>query len=58
MVKEIKENIFICPSCKSNNIKVVEKRDDNGIIGPGYSSWIIDSYLSCKNCGTRFDKIK
>ena len=58
MTKEIKESIFTCPSCNSNNVKVVEKRNNNGIIGPGYASWVVDSYFSCKDCGTRFDKIK
>jgi len=48
-IKKIK-----CPSCKSTSKEHIEKRDDNGIIGPGYSSWIIDEYYVCKKCGTMF----
>jgi len=47
-----------CPACKSTNIKLVEKYKDNGIYGPGYRSWVVDSYYSCQNCGCRFDNIK
>jgi predicted Zn-ribbon and HTH transcriptional regulator len=43
-----------CPSCKSTSKDHIEKRDDNGIIGPGYSSWIVDEYFVCKKCGTMF----
>lgn len=43
-----------CPSCKSTSKQHVEKRNDNGIFGPGYSSWIIDEYFVCKKCGTMF----
>jgi len=43
-----------CPSCKSTSKEHVQKRDDNGIIGPGYSSWLIDEYFVCNKCGTMF----
>jgi transposase-like protein len=43
-----------CPSCHSTSKEHVVKRNDNGIIGPGYSSWIIDEYFVCKKCGTMF----
>jgi C4-type Zn-finger protein len=52
--KEIK----ICPVCKSDNTKLVERRKDNGILGPGYTSWVVDFYYSCQNCGVRFDDLK
>lgn len=48
-IKKIK-----CPSCKSTSKDHIEKRNDNGIIGPGYSSWLIDEYFVCKKCGTMF----
>lgn len=50
------EDVVPCPCCKSLDTKLVEKHENNGIIGPGYSSWVIDQYYSCKNCGVRFDK--
>lgn len=48
-IKKIK-----CPSCKSTGKDHIEKRNDNGIYGPGYCSWIIDEYFVCKKCGTMF----
>jgi anaerobic selenocysteine-containing dehydrogenase len=43
-----------CPSCKSTSKDHIEKRKDNGINGPGYSSWIVDEYFVCKKGGTMF----
>ena len=43
-----------CPSCKSTNKKHVVKRNDNVIIGPGYSSWVIEEYFVCKECGIMY----
>ena len=48
-IKKIK-----CPSCKSTSKNHIVKRNDNGIIGPGYSSWVIDEYFVCNKCGTMF----
>jgi len=45
-----------CPSCKSDKKERFERREDNGIIGPGYSSWIIEAYWICKKCGTHWTK--
>lgn len=45
-----------CPSCKSIDTKLVQKRDNNNVCGPGYYSWIVDEYYSCNKCGVRFDK--
>jgi hypothetical protein len=47
----------ICPSCKSTNTLLKEKKEDNEICGPGYRSWVVDSYYSCRDCGTRFDEV-
>ena len=43
-----------CPSCKSTSKDHIEKRNDNGVCGPGYCSWIIDEYYVCRKCGTMF----
>lgn len=51
------ETVKICPSCKGSNVEVKEIRDDNGVLGPGYFSWIVDSYYRCIDCGTRFDDV-
>jgi uncharacterized protein YbaR (Trm112 family) len=37
-----------CPICKSR-IQVVERREGNGIMGPGNSSWIVDTHGECIN---------
>lgn len=48
-----------CPVCKTAKyVSLIEKRKDNGIMGPGYSSWVIDKWYSCSNCGIRFDNPK
>lgn len=61
--KAIKEeedriNAIKCPSCKSTNKQLNEKRDSNGIIGYGYQSWVVDAYFVCKECGTMFKDLK
>jgi protein-arginine kinase activator protein McsA len=43
-----------CPSCKSTSKEFVQHRNDNGIIGPGYASWVTNEYYVCKKCGTMF----
>ena len=52
-IKKIK-----CPSCKSTSKDHIQKRESNGIIGPGYSSWIVDEYFVCKKCGTMFKDLE
>lgn len=47
-----------CPACKSTNTKLIEKYASNGILGPGHSTWVTESYYSCLDCGIRFDKVK
>lgn len=46
---------IICPACKSVNTFKKEIREDNGIIGSGFYSWVVDSWHQCKDCGIRFD---
>lgn len=47
-----------CPLCKSEDIHKDEKRSNNGIIGPGFSSWVIASNCVCRNCGIMFQPVK
>lgn len=37
-----------CPICKSQ-IEVKEKRENNGILGPGRASWVVDIHGECVN---------
>lgn len=58
-----KERIVLikCPSCESTMKRHIVKREDNGIIGPGHRSWVVDEYFVCLECGTMFkdlNKIK
>lgn len=52
-IKKIK-----CPSCKSTSKEHVIKSDSNGIIGPGYRSWIKEEYFVCTKCGTMFKDLE
>ena len=47
-------NKIECPLCKSTDKIHHIKRNNNGIIGSGYSSWITDEYLICKSCGIHY----
>jgi len=47
-----------CPICKSGVGHLRTFRQNNGIIGPGYRSWITDQYYSCDKCRARFDAPK
>lgn len=47
-----------CPVCKSTNKKHIVRSENNGVFGPGYSSWIVDDYFVCQNCGVMFKDIK
>lgn len=51
-------NKLCCPLCKSEDINKSERRENNGIIGPGYSSWVVSSNCICNNCGIMFQPIK
>jgi C4-type Zn-finger protein len=46
-----------CPSCKSTSKEHIQNCDNNGVIGPGYSSWVIDEYYVCNKCGIMFKDI-
>lgn len=46
-----------CPSCGGRHTELREKRESNGIMGPGYASWRTDSWWSCLDCGVRFDPV-
>ena len=50
-------NKIECPLCKSTDKIHHIKRNNNGIIGSGYSSWITDEYLICKSCGIHYSDI-
>lgn len=47
-----------CPACKSNETEPKELRSNNGILGPGYASWVDNQWMSCKRCGVRFDPVE
>lgn len=46
-----------CPACQSGNIRNDSIRKDNGIIGPGYKSWIVEEKYSCNDCGVYFKPV-
>jgi len=43
-----------CPNCASEDIRDISEREDNGIIGPGYASWIIREEYKCNFCNQTF----
>jgi len=47
----------ICPYCKSENIEHRVQRHNNGILGTGYNSRIVNEYWFCRDCGIMFQKI-
>jgi hypothetical protein len=46
-----------CPACKSMDKIHHVKRQNNGIIGSSFQSWITDEYLICKSCGIHYSDI-
>ena len=48
----------ICPLCKSDKIEEQVQSADNGMIGPGSRSHVIDRYCICEICGLMFKNIK
>lgn len=46
-----------CPGCKGANIGEGGVYENNGVMGPGYSSWNKFPHLYCKDCGIIFYKI-
>jgi uncharacterized protein YbaR (Trm112 family) len=49
--------IVVCPVCKTTNVKLEERRNDNGIIGPGFRSWVVNSQYHCQECGVLFKPV-
>jgi uncharacterized protein YbaR (Trm112 family) len=47
-----------CPVCKSTKKTHYVKRENNGIIGSGFNSWIIEEYLICQDCGIHYSDLK
>lgn len=46
-----------CPVCKSTEKTHYVKTKNNGIIGPGFKSWVTEEYLICKKCGVYYNDI-
>lgn len=46
-----------CPSCHSTNIRNDSIRNNNGIIGPGCRSWVVEEKYSCNDCGVYFKPV-
>jgi hypothetical protein len=55
--EEARIALIECPSCKSTDKEHIIESNSNGIIGPGYSSWVTNEYFVCNNCGTMFKDI-
>lgn len=49
---------IVCPCCKSKEIEEGSVNQDNGICGPGFSSWNIFPHLFCLDCGVIFKNLK
>lgn len=56
--EEERINKIECPVCKSIDKIHHIKRNDNGIIGSGHSSWVVEEYLICKGCGIHYCDIE
>lgn len=46
-----------CPHCHSTNIRNDSIRNNNGIIGPGCRSWVVEEKYSCNDCGVYFKPV-
>lgn len=46
-----------CPNCHSTNIRNDSIRNNNGIIGPGCRSWVVEEKYSCNDCGVYFKPV-
>ena len=55
--EEERINKIECPVCKSTDKIQRIKRKNNGIMGPGHSSWVTDDYLVCRVCGIHYDDV-
>ena len=43
-----------CPCCKSTDIDLMQQRKNNGIMGSGFSSWVVSENFVCNDCGVLF----
>jgi hypothetical protein len=48
------KNVKVCPACQSEDTYLREHRENNGILGPGFKTWVINSYWVCDDCGIHF----
>jgi C4-type Zn-finger protein len=53
----VRINEIKCPLCKSTDKIHHIKRNNNGIMGSGFSSCITEEYLICKSCGIHYNDI-
>jgi len=51
----LQKNVKVCPSCDDTDTYLYERYENNGVIGPGYSSWVVESYWICNECGIHFN---
>lgn len=45
---------LICPCCKGTDIYLSQSFESNGIMGPGFSSWVTSENFVCLTCGVMF----
>lgn len=57
LAEETRINQIECPVCKSTGKIHYVKRNSNGIMGPGHSSWVTEEYLICKSCGIHYSDV-
>ncbi len=50
------KNVKECPVCKSTDTFLYERRENNGILGPGYKTWVVESRWECNDCEAHFGK--
>lgn len=43
-----------CPCCKSTDIDLIQQTKNNGVMGPGFSSWVVSENFACNDCGVLF----
>ncbi len=43
-----------CPCCKSTEIDIMQQTRNNGVMGPGFSSWVVAENFVCNDCGVLF----
>ena len=39
-----------CPICKETELIDISIRDNNGVFGPGYNSWVVKEMYKCPKC--------